>query len=485
MIESWLAGAAAWVADNPGWLILALFATAMVESLAIAGIVVPGVAMLFGFAALAGKSGMPLSEALAWAGMGAVFGDLISFTVGRFFKGRLHSVWPFSRYPGLITRGESFFNAHGGKSVIAGRFIGPIRPVIPLIAGALHMPWRRFLTFNLISAVGWALVYVLPGYAVGSALASEIEPPPHFYPAIGISAAVLVALYVVVLQFRLGVGEGSRPYRWLESFMARYDTTHRFWRLYTNERPARKGEFPLPSIVLATGSLAMFVILTQLVTYSRRINELNHLVVAWFEMLRQPLLDIPVIAATLMGDPPVLISAAVLAVAVLSFRGYYAAALHIALAAILCFACVWLVKTGLMVDRPDQVLRPPASGAFPSGHTAGATVLVTMAASFIAGENRMRQRWQTYVLLSLPLVPIALSRLYLGVHWFTDVLGGVLLGMAITGAIRASYSRYDRVPIWPDALTWAAVMLWLAFAAGYLLNQWDTASLAYSPLPPN
>src|SRR5690554_7421667 len=81
MIESWLAGAAAWVADNPGWLILALFATAMVESLAIAGIVVPGVAMLFGFAALAGKSGMPLSEALAWAGMGAVIGDLISFTV--------------------------------------------------------------------------------------------------------------------------------------------------------------------------------------------------------------------------------------------------------------------------------------------------------------------------------------------------------------------------------------------------------------------
>lgn len=57
--------------------------------------------------------------------------------------------------------------------------------------------------------------------------------------------------------------------------------------------------------------------------------------------------------------------------------------------------------------------------------------------------------------------------------------------MAITGAIRASYSRYDRVPIWPDALTWAAVMLWLAFAAGYLITQWDTASLAYSPLPPN
>lgn len=482
MSETWLADAAAWVGDNPGWLILALFATAMAESLAIAGLIVPGVAMLFGFAALAGKSGMPLSEALMWAGLGAVIGDVISFALGRFFKGRLHSVWPLSRYPKLITRGEAFFNAHGGKSVIAGRFIGPIRPIIPLIAGALHMPWRRFLTFNLVSAVGWAVVYVVPGYAVGSALASDIEPPPHFYPVVGISAAVLVALYVVVLQFRLGVGEGSRPYRWLESVMARYGTTHRFWRLYTNERPARMGEFPLPSIVLATAALAMFLILTQLVTFSRRLLEFNQLVVDWFGALRQPLLDIPALAATHLGEPPVLLSAALLAVLVLGFRGYYAAALHIAAAALLTVISVWLLKAGLSVDRPNQVLIAPISGAYPSSHAVGATVLVTMAASFIAGESRKKQRWQTYVLLSLPLVPIALSRLYLGTNWFTDVLGGLLLGLVITGAIRASYSRYDRVPIWPDLYTWASVALWLIFTLSYLATQWSAASIAYSPL---
>ncbi|MET4025296.1 membrane protein DedA with SNARE-associated domain/membrane-associated phospholipid phosphatase [Marinobacter sp. MBR-99] len=482
MIETWLAEAAAWVADNPGWLILALFATAMVESLAIAGIVVPGVAMLFGFAALAGKSGMSMSEALLWAGFGAVVGDQLSFAIGRYFKDRLHSVWPFTRYPGLVTRGENFFNAHGGKSVIAGRFVGPIRPIIPLVAGAMFMPWHRFLFFNLVSAVGWAMVYVLPGFAVGSHLASEIKPPPHFYPVIGVSAAVLVVLYVVVLQFRLGVGEGSRLYQWLESKMARYGTTHRFWRLYTNERPTSKGEFPLPSFVLAAGALALFLILTQLVTYSRRIYELNQLVLTWFELLRQPLLDPPVIAATLLGDPPVLLSAALLAIVVLALRGYYAAAVHIAAAALLALVSVALLKAGLPVDRPDRVLQPPSSGAFPSGHTTGATVLATMAASFVAGENRMRQRWQTYVLLSLPLVPIALSRLYLGVHWFTDVLGGLLLGLAITGAVRASYSRYDRIPLWPDAFTWGAVFIWIMFAIGYLVTQWDAAVLAYGTL---
>jgi len=213
MTATWLTDVTSWVAVNPGWLIAALFLTALIESLAIAGIIVPGVALLFAFAALAGKSGLPLSEALLWAGLGAVAGDAISFAIGRLFKGRLDTVWPFNRYPSLIARGENFFRAHGGKSVVIGRFVGPIRPVIPLIAGALTMSWQRFLTFNLLSAVGWALVYILPGFFVGSALGSEIKPPPHFYLVLAVSGAALVVVYLIVLRVRLGVGEGSWLYQ--------------------------------------------------------------------------------------------------------------------------------------------------------------------------------------------------------------------------------------------------------------------------------
>ncbi|WP_303291472.1 bifunctional DedA family/phosphatase PAP2 family protein [Marinobacter sp. SS5-14b] len=483
MSETWLNDVTAWVATNPGWLVLALAATAFIESLAIAGIIVPGVAMLFAFAALAGKSGMPLPEALAWAGVGAVAGDVVSFAIGRTLQGRLGSVWPFSRYPRLIARGESFFLSHGGKSVIIGRFVGPIRPVIPLIAGALYMPWRRFLLFNLLSAAGWALVYILPGYMVGAALASGIKPPPHFYLILAISGAALVGVYLIVLRIRLGVGEGSRIYGWLESMMARYDATHRFWRLYTSDRPSRSGEFPLPSLLMAITALALFLILAQLVTFSDQLYQLNQQVLVWFGLLRQPLLDIPLIAFTLAGDPPILVAAAILATAVLVFRGYYAAAIHVAVAALVTTICVWLLKAGIGISRPDQVLMPPGSGAFPSGHTAGVTVLVTLAASFIAGESRQRQRWQTYVLLSLPLVPVALSRLYLGVHWLTDVLGGLLLGLAITGIIRASYSRFDRIPLRPDAFTWAALLAWLVFIVFYMTDHWASARLSYMPQP--
>lgn len=102
MTENWLTDVTSWVATNPGWLNGALFLTALIESLAIAGIIVPGVALLFTFAALAGKSGLPLADALLWAGLGAVAGDAISFAIGRLLKGRLNTLWPFSRYPASL-----------------------------------------------------------------------------------------------------------------------------------------------------------------------------------------------------------------------------------------------------------------------------------------------------------------------------------------------------------------------------------------------
>lgn len=479
MSSSWLTDLVAWLSLHPGWLSLALFVTAFLESLAIAGILVPGVAILFAVAALAGKTGMPLLEPLLWAGLGAVAGDTLSFALGRRLQGRLTSVWPLRRYPALIAKGERFFHRHDGKSIIIGRFVGPIRPVMPLVAGALRMSWRRFLTFNIASAVLWAPCYVLPGFMVGGALGSELRPPAHFYAVTGVSLATLAGVYFILSRIQLGLGEGTRIYRWFEARMQRYEASHRFWRLYTNDRPTRAGEFPLASLLLAATSSGLLLICGQLAV-SGILTSTNEAVQDWFLQLRQPLLDAPAIAMTLLGDPPVLISAAVLATLVLAFRGYYAAAVHILVAAALTVILVSLLKWGLAIPRPQLVLQPPGSGAFPSGHSAGITVFATLLAAFIAAETRPGRRWQAYLLLSLPILPVAISRLYLGVHWLTDVVGGILLGLAITGLIRASFSRYDRIPLSIDSLTLGALLLWLVLVLGYIYQQWPQAQSAYA-----
>ncbi len=470
-----------WFVLYPQWLAFGLFITAFLESLAVAGIIVPGVAILFAIAALAGQTGMPLTEALLWAGTGAVFGDGLSFALGRRFQGRLDRLWPLSRYPGVVTKGEQFFRRHGGKSVIAGRFIGPIRPVIPLVAGALLMPWRRFLAFDLSSAVGWAPVYVLPGYLAGSAIASDLQPPPHFYPVMAVSALILTAVYLLIFRFQLGLGTNSRIYEWLAARMENYRTTHHVWRLYSSQRPDYAGEFPLPSLMLGLASLALFAIVSQLTLTTDLLTPLDRLAVDWLAQLRHPVLDGVFVAITLLGNPPVLASAAALAVLALVFRGLYAAGLHVAGAAVLASVMVWLFKDVTAIARPELVLQPPSSEAYPSGHATGITVLCSLLASFIARETRPGHRWQFYLIFSLPLLLVALSRVYLGVHWFTDITAGIFLGLAITGLVRTSYSRFDNGPVTFDVSLGVAAGVWIAFSVGYIILQWPQAMIWYAP----
>ena len=204
---------------------------------------------------------------------------------------------------------------------------------------------------------------VVPGFAVGSALASDIRPPAHFYAVTGTSIVVLALVYFLVLRFQVGLGEDSGLYQRLKHWMAQYEATHRFWRLYTNHRPAREGEFPLASFLLALGASALCLLWGQLATSTHLLEGFNQATLEWFEQLRQPLLDTPFIALTLLGDPIVLVAAGALACAALLFRGYYAAALHIAIAALVTIVLVWGLKSMLAVPRPDEVLQPPSSGA--------------------------------------------------------------------------------------------------------------------------
>lgn len=470
-----------WLALHPHWLGFALFITAFLESLALAGIVIPGVAILFAIAALAGQTAMPLVAVLIWAGAGAIAGDGLSFALGRQFRGRLDKLWPLNRYPGLITKGERFFRSHGGKSVIIGRFVGPIRPIIPLVAGALLMPWRRFLAFNLLSAVGWAPVYILPGYLVGSAMASDIKPPPHFYPVVAISLLILTAVYLLFIRFQFGLGRDSRVYQWLANQMDTYQATHRFWRLYSSQRPDHAGEFPLPSLMLGLASMAFFIIVSQLTLTTDLLTPFDHLAADWLAQLRHPVPDRVMVAITLFGDPAVLVSAALLAVLVMVFRGFYAVGLHVAGAAVLTSLLVWLLKDATAIARPELVLQPPSSEAYPSGHATGITVLYSLLASFIARETRPGRRWQYYLIFSVPIVLIAISRVYLGVHWLTDITAGLMLGLAISGLVRASFSRFDNAPITLDVSLIVAVTAWGAVCIGYVIHEWPQAMIRFAP----
>lgn len=175
---------------HPGWVGTAVLVIAFVESFAIAGVVVPGVALLAITAFAAGSGALGLGATLAFAFAGAVLGDGSSFLIGRRF-GQALRARSFLARRDWIERGERFFAIHGVAGIVLGRFVGPVRPVMPLIAGMLGMRATLFFSVNLASALFWAPAYILPGYLVGASLVHALTLPPAWPLGAGIGLVLL------------------------------------------------------------------------------------------------------------------------------------------------------------------------------------------------------------------------------------------------------------------------------------------------------
>ena len=118
----------------------AVFIAALAESLALVGTVLPGSTVVFAGGMLIGLKAIdPWAVGVA-AVTGAILGDGISYRLGRRYKDAICATWPIRNHPELMARGQAYFAAHGGKSVFLGRFFGPLRAIVPIIAGMSGMP---------------------------------------------------------------------------------------------------------------------------------------------------------------------------------------------------------------------------------------------------------------------------------------------------------------------------------------------------------
>lgn len=165
-----LSGLLDWIGAHAAWAGPVVFLVALTESLALVGLIVPGALLMFGFGALIGSDRLEYWPVMLWAVAGAIVGDVLSYLLGRWLGPRLTQITPFRQRPGLLERGIAFFRCHGAKSIVLGRFVGPLRPVIPAIAGMLRMPAGQFLFTNVLSAIAWAPAYLLPGQVLAASV---------------------------------------------------------------------------------------------------------------------------------------------------------------------------------------------------------------------------------------------------------------------------------------------------------------------------
>lgn len=160
----------AFARDNAMWVPPLMFVLAFGESLAFISLLLPAWGALVALGALIGTSGISFWPVWVAAALGAAFGDWLSYWIGLKLEYRVQNIWPLSRHPDLIPRGERFMKKWGIPGIFIGRFFGPLRASVPLIAGIFEMPFWSFQLANFASAFVWAAVLLTIGDGISRLL---------------------------------------------------------------------------------------------------------------------------------------------------------------------------------------------------------------------------------------------------------------------------------------------------------------------------
>ncbi|MDE3025348.1 MAG: DedA family protein [Acidobacteriota bacterium] len=162
---------------------------------------IPGETALITAAALASQGHGSIGGTIALAVLAAVLGAATGYVVGRVRGREILSFWPWLERvtrPG-VERSEEFFHRHGSKTVFLGRFLPVLRATIGWMAGVAHMPWPRFLAWNVAGAVAWGCGVGLASYYAGQAVVDAVQRDA----LIGVGVIVALVLVLVGVHFIL------------------------------------------------------------------------------------------------------------------------------------------------------------------------------------------------------------------------------------------------------------------------------------------
>lgn len=446
---------------SPPLLLLIVTIIALLECLALVGLIVPGILLMTAAASLAGHQELSITMLLLAAFLGAVIGDGMSFALGYTQRERVPRLWPFNRHPEWLARGARFFQRYGALSVIFARFAGPVRPIVPLIAGMLHMsPWA-FTWASLPSALLWAPAYVLPGYLLGRTWQQLLEVPPGSQLWLMILAAVVMLLGVSFSWLRHQLAREGRIYRMTARLARGRRWRRRLWIALRSRRS--RGEFPLPSLCLLVLSVTGLSLWTLLVLDAEGPLPMDHQVRALFATLDWPFLQTLGEGMARAGDRYGVFALVLPWGLWLLWARHISALAHLSAGLGGIAVANTLFKHLAARERPEIPEYLAGSMSYPSAHASTAVVLYGLAAAFIAQELPARWRFWVYWVAIALCIPMALSRLVIGVHWFSDLIGGALLGLITCALIRISYHRFAHRPLhsapWGWLITASLVLL--------------------------
>lgn len=450
-----------WAGEHPGWLVAAGFALAFIEALAVVGVVVPGILLLFLLGALVGWD-VPLLIALALSSaLGAMAGDGLSYWLGRGAGAGLSSRWPFRGHPQWLAYGHAFFAQHGGKSVFIARFIGPLRPIVPLVAGSMQMPPSSFLPRMLLACLVWAPLMLAPGVVFGESLALAAEFGGRLTLLL---LVVIVGLATLTWLVRLVYEFGARRNRWWMKNLALWLRRHpRFGRM-------------LGPLMEPGGREVLTVVLLGLVLVASVAALFTALVIAPFladaldagfrfsglaASLRSHLADPLFISIALAVSPPVLLALIAWLALLLVVQKQRVALVHWLLATLggllLAMLLDWI--SDVLLTGPEI---PSAARSIPDTGFALAVLVFGFAALMLTRDLRPRRRKWLVLATTLVLALAGFTQFYFARTTLTGLTAGLALALgwlALTGIayrVRARDLRYPGLTVALFFVGWLA-----------------------------
>ncbi|MDP3900610.1 MAG: LssY C-terminal domain-containing protein [bacterium] len=418
------------------------FFAALLETVIVIGLVIPGGTIILLMGALAATGSFDLDDLIWFAALGAILGDNINYYLGKKYGAGFFSRGFWFIKKEHFEKGKDFFNKHGGKSVFLGRFFPTLKESAPFIAGTLGMKRWPFFIWNVAGAFIWSLAWILPGYFFAHSLnlARLWATRAGFF-----LAALLIFLIVLYFLKIFIIKKGKQFFIFLASIsasMARAIMSsnsaqemvkrHPLFFKFIHERLSKQKFSGRPFTLLVVAFvyiLFLFGGVVESVVSSDVITFFDVRAASFLAVFRSEELVEFFLWVTVLGSWQVALIFCLAFVAILWLwrqRSYIAPFVSVVIGS---EVFVWLGKLIFYRIRPETAVYTETSFSFPSGHAAVAVALYGFITYFCL---RFFKKWQLQVNIFFAgimlILFIGFSRLYLGVHYVSDVWGGYLAG---------------------------------------------------------
>jgi undecaprenyl-diphosphatase len=422
------------------WGYLVIFLVVLLECQAVLGLVMPGESLVLVGGFFAHQGLLDPGILIAVISIAAIVGDSIGYELGRHLGRRwlLKHAVRFGLRQESLERVDNFFVRHGGKAVFASHFLHLLRSLMPFVAGDRRMRYLKFLLFNAMGCIVWASVFVALGYAAGEGWRVAAK-------WIGIASKILggaLLLTIVLIWFwRWLVGhevDVKRRWRAMAEHQRVADLRRRFapQLAFLHARLSPQGYLGLHltiGVLLMIGASWLFGGIAEDVVAGDPLTVIDRIVAEWFHNRRTPGLTTAMQLVSGLASPLWVACVATGTALVLWSKRYWYRLLVLGVGLTGGMALDFLLKIAFHRLRPsfEDSYLIFYGYSFPSGHTMAATLLYGLLAVFaVIGLEVWRWRVAAVLGAFVMILLVGFSRVYLGAHYLSDVLGAAAAGLA-------------------------------------------------------